>query len=168
MNNRIERFAFDFFAGKTGIVFQQDRFARQTITENDASLLDLYFFGAGHGDAQPHRDVVGDVIAAHGEDAALLHRSIDIKNVIGRASANVDDKGPEIFLVLGENNLRRSKRAEDHVFDIERQLFHTPDGVLNAGPHAVDDVKISFQFFAEHPDRIENAILSIDMVMLDD
>ena len=28
MNDRVERFAFDFFAGKTGIVFQQDRFAR--------------------------------------------------------------------------------------------------------------------------------------------
>src|ERR1700730_15495620 len=108
------------------------------------------------------------MIAADAEDATLLHRSIDIKNVIGRASANIDDKGPEIFLVLGENNLRGSKRAEDHVLDIKRQLFQEPARVLNAGAHSVDDVKISFQFFAEHPDRIENAILSIDMVMLDD
>ncbi len=34
VNDRVERFALDFFPGKTGIVLQQDRFARQTIAEN--------------------------------------------------------------------------------------------------------------------------------------
>ena len=86
------------------------------------------------------------MIAADGEDAALFHRAIDIKNVIGRAAANIDHERAEIFLVLGEHNLRGSQRAEDDVFDFERQFLDAPDRVLNAGAHAVDDVKIGFQF----------------------
>ena len=34
VNNRVERFALDLFAGKTGIVLQQNRFAGQTIAED--------------------------------------------------------------------------------------------------------------------------------------
>ena len=41
MNDRVERFALDLFPRKTGIVFQQDRFARQTIAERNAAFLDL-------------------------------------------------------------------------------------------------------------------------------
>src|SRR5437773_3030948 len=32
----------------------------------------------------------------------------------------------------------------------------------------MDDMKIGLQFLPEHPDRIKHAVLSIDMVMLDD
>ena len=157
-----------FFAGKTGIVLQQDRFARQTIAENDAALFDLQFFRARHRDAQAHRDVVRDVIAADREDAALFHRAVDIENVIGRPAADIDDERAEIFLMLREDDLRGSERGEDDVLDFERQFFHATDRVLDPRAHAVDDVKIRLQFLPEHSDRIEHAVLPVDVIMLDD
>ena len=39
VNDRIQRFAVDLFSRKTGIVFKQDHFARQTISENAAALF---------------------------------------------------------------------------------------------------------------------------------
>src|SRR5439155_20437041 len=99
---------------------------------------------------------------------ALLNRPIDIKNVIGRATANIDHERAEVFLMLSEHNLRGSKRAEDNILDLERELLNAADGVLDPGADAVDNMKIGFQFLPEHADRIEHTILSIDMVMLDD
>ena len=32
----------------------------------------------------------------------------------------------------------------------------------------MNDMKIGFQFLPEHPDRIENAILTVDVIMLND
>ena len=69
--------------------------------------------------------------------------------------------------MLGEDHLRGSKPAEDDVLDVKRQLFDASDGVLNACPHAVDNMKIGFQFLPKHPDRIQHAILTVDMIMLD-
>ena len=70
--------------------------------------------------------------------------------------------------MLREHDLRGSERAEDHVLDLERQFLHAADRVLNARPHAVDDVEIGFQLFPEHADRIQDAILPIHVIMLDD
>ena len=98
----------------------------------------------------------------------MFHRAVDIQNVIGRPAADIDDERAEIFLVLREHDLRGSKRIEDDVLHFERQLFHATDRVLDAGAHSVDDVKIRLQSLAEHPDRIEHAVLSIDVIMLND
>src|SRR4051812_2794916 len=67
MNDRIERLPIDFLPGKPRIVFQQDRLPRQTITEGDAAFFDLQLFRARHRYAQPHRDVIGDVVAPNTE-----------------------------------------------------------------------------------------------------
>jgi hypothetical protein len=39
VNDGVQRFAFDLFPRKTGIVLEQDHFARQTISENAAALF---------------------------------------------------------------------------------------------------------------------------------
>ena len=41
MNDGIERFALDFLAGKSGIVFQQNGFAWQAIAQNTTTLLEF-------------------------------------------------------------------------------------------------------------------------------
>ena len=63
-------------------------------------------FGAGHWDTQSHRNVVGNVIPADCENAALFHRAIDIKNVISRAATDIDHERAEIFLMLRQDHLR--------------------------------------------------------------
>ena len=64
--------------------------------------------------------------------------------------------------------MRRSKRAENDIFDFQRQLFYASNTVLNARAYAVNDVKVGLQSLSEHPDRAEHAVLSIDMIMLND
>src|SRR5581483_2087724 len=54
----------------------------------------------------------------------------------------------------------------DHVFNFEWQFLYTANAVLNSRSHSVDDVEIGFQLFTEHPNRIQHAVLSVDMVML--
>src|SRR5204862_6347931 len=104
-----------------------------------------------------HRNIICDVIPADRETTALFHRAVDVQNVIGRAATDVDDERAEIFLMLSQYDLRGSERAEDHIFYFERELLDPADRDLNPRPHAVDDVEVGFEFFAEHADRIQNA-----------
>ena len=108
------------------------------------------------------------MIAADAEDAALFHRAIHIQNVIRRAAADIDHERAEIFLMLGEHDLRGGERGEDHVLHFERQFLHATDRVLDARPHAVDDVKIRLELLPEHADGVEHAVLPVDVIMLDD
>src|SRR5437762_10343614 len=108
------------------------------------------------------------MVAAHCEAPAWLAHALGRYNVRARAAANTDHQSAEIFLVRRQDHLRRSKRAENHVLDVERQFLHAPDRVLNASTHAVDDMKIGLQFLPKHSDRIKDAVLPFDMVMLDD
>src|SRR2546430_297334 len=70
--------------------------------------------------------------------------------------------------MLRQDNLGRRQRAKDDVLDFERQLFHASNRVLNPRAHAVNDVEIGLQLLPEHSDRIQHAVLTIDMIMLDD
>src|ERR1700751_401739 len=106
------------------------------------------------------------MIAADPERSALFNGSIDVKNVVGRAAADVDHERSEIFLMLSQHDLSGRESTENHVFDVERQFLDAADGVLNPRPHPVDDVKVRFQLVAEHSDRIKNSILPVDMIML--
>ena len=108
------------------------------------------------------------MIAADAENAALFDRAIHVQNVVRRSAADVDHERTKIFLMLREHDLRGGERGENHVLDFERQLFHATDRVLNPRAHAVDDVKIRLELLPEHADRIEHAVLSVDVIMLDD
>ena len=70
--------------------------------------------------------------------------------------------------MLGEHDLRGGERGEDDVLHFQRQFLHATDRVLNAGAHAVDDVEIRLQLLPEHADGIEDAVLPVDVIMLDD
>ena len=168
VNNRVERLALDLLCRQNRNRPSARPFRPADNCRGHAALLDLEFLRARHRDAQTHRDVVRDVIAADREDAALFHRAVDIENVIGRPAADIDDERAEILLMLGEDDLGGSEGGEDDVLDIERQFLHAADRVLNPRAHAVDDVEIGLQFLAEHSDRIEHAVLSVDVIMLDD
>src|SRR5207253_10801618 len=64
--------------------------------------------------------------------------------------------------------LRRSKPAKNNVLHVQRQLFHAADRILNPGAHPMYDMKIGFQFLPKHSDRVQHAVLSIDVVMLNE
>ena len=166
MNDGVQRLAFDLLARESGIVLEHDSFAGQTIAEHAAAFLGFQFFGARHRNPQPHRNIIGDVIAADRESAALFYRAVDIKDVIGCAAADIDDKRAEIFLVLREHNLSGCEGAEDDVLHFERQFFNAPNCVLNSRPHTVNNVEVGLELLAEHADGIEHAVLPVDVIML--
>ncbi len=166
MNDRVQRFALDLLAREAGVVLEQNRFARQTIAQRATAFFDFQFLCARHRNAQSHRDVVRDVIAADREHAALFHRTIDIQNEIGRAAADIDHERAEIFLLLRQHHLRGRERGENNVLHIKRQFFYASNRVLNPRPDTVDDVKIRFQPMPEHADGIEHSFLSIDVIIL--
>ena len=106
----------------------------------------------------------------------LVRACLALAVLVGTTSVNVgtgtagpiDDKRAEIFLLLREYDLRGRKRAEDNIFDLQRQLIDTTNRILDPRADPVDDVKIRFQFASKHAERIEYAVLTIDVIMLDD
>src|SRR4051794_765316 len=98
MDDRIEGFALHLFPGKSGVILQENRLTRQTVSQSDTPFLDLELFRALNGDAKSHRNVIGNVIAPPRQDTALFHGAIDIKNVIGRPASDIDDERAEAFL----------------------------------------------------------------------
>ena len=108
------------------------------------------------------------MIAANSEHAALFHRAVHVQNVVGRAAADIDHERAEIFLMLREDYLCGSKRGKNDILYFERQFFHAADRVLDPRPHPVNNMKIRFELLPEHPDWIQHAILSVDVIMLND
>src|SRR5207247_11094657 len=121
-----------------------------------------------HRNPRAQGNIIGDVIAADRDGAALFYCAVDIKNVIGGAAPDVDYECAEIFLVLGEHHLGGSERAENHVLDFKWQFFDAANRILYARPTAVNDMKIWFQFPPQHADRIEDAVLAVDLIVLND
>ena len=108
------------------------------------------------------------MIAANCEHATLFHRAVNIENVVGRAATDIDDESAQTFLMRSEHYLRGSERGENDILYFERQLFHAADRVLDSRPHPVNNMKIRFELFPEHPDRTQHAILAVDVIMLND
>src|SRR2546425_5418929 len=108
------------------------------------------------------------MVAAKSHATALFHRTVRVQHVISRAAAHIDHQRAKILLMLGEYDLRRSKPTKNNVLHIQRQLFDAPDGILDPGAHAMDDMKIGFQFLPKHPDRVQHTVLSVDMIMLNE
>src|SRR5437868_4636704 len=98
----------------------------------------------------------------------FLARAVEIRNEIGRATTDINNQSTEIFLLLRQHHLRGSQRGENNVFHLQWQFLHTTNRVLNPSAYTVDDVKIGFQFLTKHANRVEHAVLPIDVIMLND
>ena len=70
--------------------------------------------------------------------------------------------------MLSQDNLGRGQPAKNDVLHFERQFFDATNRILNAGANPVNDMKIRFQFLAQHSDWVEHAVLAVDVIMLDD
>ena len=60
------------------------------------------------------------MVAADRDTAALLHRAVRVQDIVCRPAADIDRQRPEIFLMLREDHLGRSKAAENDILDVER------------------------------------------------
>ena len=108
------------------------------------------------------------MVAAHGQTTALPHCSLGVQNVVSGSAAHINHESAKVLLLLCKHDLRGSEPAKHNVLYLQRQFLHTSNGVLDPRAHTMDDVKIGFQFLAEHTDRVQHALLAIHLVMLND
>ncbi len=112
-------------------------------------------------------EVVGEVVAAQPQAAALGDGAVSVEDVVGGTAADVDEQG-SLFLGLAvEDDHGGGDRGEDNLFDFQGDFLDAADGILNAAADAVDDVVVGFQFAAEHAERIDHAVLAVHDVMAD-
>ena len=132
VDDRVEHFTLDLLARETRsrpcstTVSPGSELPRTTLP---SSTFSRSAFAIGM--RRPSEMIVGDVIAADRQAAALLHRAVDIHDVIGRAAAHVDDQRAEILLIQIEHHLRGGERREDHVLHFDVELLHAAHAVFD-------------------------------------
>src|SRR3990172_6748072 len=80
-----------------------------------AAVALLQLLGVPGRRAQPHRDVVGDVVAAQREDPRVPDGAVPEERHVGGAAAQVDQQDPQLLLLGRDDSLRGSQRLEDDV-----------------------------------------------------
>jgi len=91
-----------------------------------------------------------------------------INDVVRDSPADIDHHGTGLFLGITENDLRGGDRIHHDIVHFDIELLYAANRVLNPGHHPMNDVVIGLQLGAEHPERINHALLSIDIIALDD
>ena len=168
MNDRVEHLTLHFLAGESGIIFEGDFFSRSGRSQLGGAFIDLEFFRPGERNPQPQRNVVADMIAAHGQHAAVPDDTVFVDDVIGNSAADVDDDGAKLFLMFVEHGLGGGQRVDHDLIDLDAALPNAAQRVLHACPHAVNDMEVRLELSSHHPDRVENALLAIHVVVLND
>ena len=110
-------------------------------------------------------NVIADVIPPHRHTTRGRNRAVEIKNIVGRLSSDIDHEG-SVLLALGiQTNLGRSNGSKNNIIDFERNLPHTFNAVLNAGPHAVNNVIVRIESPSQQSIRLRGMRLAVESVM---
>ena len=131
-------------------------------------MLHLQIFRATQRHLESVGEIVRDVVAADREHPGVLDDAAAIDHVFRRAAAHVEHERAEFLLLIRQKRDGRGQAVEDDRLDFELQAFHHSNGILQAIEIAVDDVHVHLDARAEHPDGINDAVLSIDEKVLAD
>ena len=77
--------------------------------------------------------------------ARSSNRTINIKNVIGRFSPNINYKSTTFLALTVQANLSGSDRRKNNIINIKRYFSNTFNTVLNTSPHPVHNMVISLK-----------------------
>ena len=92
--------------------------------------------------------------------------AVDIDQVIGRSTPDIDHKGPVVLLILGKNNLGAGKRTEHDILDADLQRLDTAERVVDARLDSVNNVKICLQQRSFRLEGIDEVLIPIDVIGL--
>ena len=133
-----------------------------------AAVLLLQPLGVGLRHAEAVHDVARDVVAAEGDRAEVADLPLVEDGEVGRARAHLDERDAELLLVLGQHGERAGER-------LEHELAHLVAGALDALAQVDrrrradrDEVHLRLEPRAAHPDRIADAGVLVDGVLLRD
>src|SRR5438046_4415272 len=127
-----------------------------------AAAFALDLLRVGHRRPQTHGDVVREVIAADADHGGVPEAAALVDRDIGRAAADVADRGAELLLVLGQHGLARGDLLGHGLRYRYAGTVHARDDVLRRALAAGDDVYVHLEASPGHPDRRADAVLFVD------
>ena len=90
----------------------------------------------GHGHAQPHRNIAGDVIAAHAHRIGIDHVLFHKDRNRGRAAAHIDTGSAQLLLVFDQRRIARGIGRGGNPGKFQIAALNTAHQVLHrAGVH---------------------------------
>ena len=131
-----------------------------------AAVAALDLLGRVERRAQDRGDVVGDVAAAERQHRGVDDRAVGEHRDVAGAAADVDQRHAQLLLVLLEDGLGRGQGLEHDVGDLEAAAVGALDDVLGAGDRGGHDVDLGLEAHAGHAERIADAVLIVDHVLL--
>ena len=149
-------------------VVARERLPLVRLLSRSRTVLHLQIFRATQRHLEAVGEIVRDVVATDREHSSVLDDAAAIDHVFRRAAAHVEHERAEFLLLVGQKRERGGQAVEHDGLDFELQALHHAHGVLQPVENAVDDVHVHLDARAEHPDGIDDAVLSIDEKMLAD
>ncbi len=94
----------------------------------------------------------------------MQHTAVHKHGHVRRPAAHVDQRHPQVELVVIERRLGRRQRLDDHVLHAEPGLLHALDHVLDRSQRPGYDVGFDLQAGTAHADGIADSLLAVDHV----
>ncbi len=102
------------------------------------------------------------MVAADADDARMPEAAALEDGEIGRATADVDNRHPELFLIGHQHCFARGELFDDRVDHADAGAIDARDNVLRGRRAPRHDVDVHFEPRTGHPHRRANAVLVID------
>ncbi len=115
---------------------------------------------------QADGEVVGEVVAADGDDRGVGDRAFEVDDDLGGAGSDVDQADAELALVGGEGGFGGGDGLEDGLGDFEAGLVGAGDDALLGAGRTGGDVEIDFEAIADHADGVVDAGLLVEDELL--
>src|SRR5579875_3094 len=128
------------------------------------TIGDFQLLGHTEGQAQTNGDVVGNQVAANGQDHRMPDSSIGEDGDIGRATANIHQRDPQVSFAISQHSFAGSQRLQYQVLDLHLRFVDTFDQVLNRRDGPRDDVRLNLQAETGHTDGVLDALLAVNHV----
>src|SRR5690606_20915498 len=114
--------------------------------------------------AQADGDVVGDVVAADGEDLGVPHFALHVEGNVGGAAADVGDDDAHFPLVGVQHRFARGQGIEHKFAAFDAHVVGAGGEVLQGGASGRYDVCLYLQPEAVHTNRVAHAVVLVDGV----
>src|SRR6185295_19441853 len=98
-----------------------------------------------HRRAEPHGDVVGEVVAADTDDGRVPEASALVDGDVRRAAADVHEGDAKLLLVLGQHGLAGGQLLDDGFGDVHTSAVHAGDDVLRGALATGHDVHVDLE-----------------------
>src|SRR5690606_12966139 len=131
----------------------------------DAVLL-LRLLRLRERDRQTLREIVRHGRAAPRDRGEVAHLAFAEDGELRRRTSEIHERDSDVLLVIGKHGVRGRERLVDRALDAVAGAAHGLAQVLARVDRARDDVDLGLEARARHADRVANAALVVDDVLL--